>query len=307
VIVSFEGNEDAGVFKINDNLAIVQTVDFITPVVDNPYIYGQIAAANSLSDVFAMGGEVKTALNLIGFDSVHHSKEVLTEILQGGESKVTECNGVILGGHTIETIEMLYGLSVTGFVHPSRVLRNNSVREGDILIITKPIGVGILSTGVKADLVDDKVINEMVKYMSMLNYKASVVANQFDISACTDVTGFGLAAHSYEMTHHKFTIEIEFDKIPILKEALYQASMGIIPGGAYSNQNFMKDKISIKKKLTFEEEILLFDPQTSGGLLLTVNEKDANKFITQLIDEGVESAVAIGYVKKFDENFIKIV
>ena len=165
LIVGFEGNEDAAVYKIDNSLALVQTVDFITPVVDDPYIYGQIAAANSLSDIFAMGAEVKAALNLVGFDSLNHSKEVLNEILKGGESKVVECGGVIVGGHTIETQEMLYGLSVTGFINPNKIFRNNTINIGDIIILTKPIGLGILTTALKADLLNNDTIAEIINIL----------------------------------------------------------------------------------------------------------------------------------------------
>ena len=306
LIVGFEGNEDAGVYKISNDMALVQTVDFITPVVDDPYIYGQIAAANSLSDVFAMGGEVKTALNLIGFDSKHHNNEVLTEILKGGETKVKESGGIIVGGHTIETLEMLYGLSVTGFIHPEKIFRNNSVNEGDIIVLTKPIGTGILTTAVKADLISEKTLKEIVYYMTMLNLTASKIARACNISACTDVTGFGLLGHLFEMSGEKFTIEVNFDSIPYFEESIYQASLGIIPSGAYANKEFLKDKVAIRKNLTFEQDIILYDPQTSGGLLLAINEKASNDLLIKLTDAGI-LAKQIGYVKKLEDNiFLEI-
>ena len=305
LIVGFEGNEDAGVYKINNELALVQTVDFITPVIDDPFIFGQIAAANSLSDIFAMGGEVKTALNLIGFDNKNHKKEVLTEILKGGESKVNECGGIIAGGHTIETVEMLYGLSVTGFISPDNIFRNNTIKEGDVIILTKPIGTGVLTTGIKADLVSEKTVTEIAKSMITLNYKASQIARTFKISACTDVTGFGLLGHLYEMSGEKFTIEVNFDNIPFFQEAFTHASMGIIPSGSYANKEYLKNKISAVKKLTFEEDILLYDPQTSGGLLIAVNEKSSEKIIRNLTDEGIIASI-IAVVTNFSDTFIKI-
>ena len=303
LIVGFEGNEDAGVYKINNDLALVQTVDFITPVVDDPYIYGQIAAANSLSDIFAMGGEVKTALNLIGFDSKHHSSEILIEILKGGESKVKESGGIVVGGHTIETLEMLYGLSVTGFINPGKIFRNNSVKEGDVIVLTKPVGTGILTTAVKADLISEKSLKEIVDSMTMLNLTASQIAKECNVSACTDVTGFGLLGHLFEMTGEKYTIEIDFDSIPYFEESLYQASLGIIPSGAYANKEFLKEKVNLKKELTFEQDILLYDPQTSGGLLLSVNEKESGNLLKKLIDKGI-LAKQIGFVKKSEDHIL---
>lgn len=280
----------------------MQTVDFITPVVDDPYIYGQIAAANSLSDIFAMGAEVKAALNLVGFDSLNHSKEVLNEILKGGESKVVECGGVIVGGHTIETQEMLYGLSVTGFINPNKIFRNNTINIGDIIILTKPIGLGILTTALKADLLNNDTIAEIIKIMSSLNFKASQVAKNFPVSACTDVTGFGLLGHIYEMTSEKCNIEIFFDNIPYVDEAINQASMGIIPSGSYANKDFLEPKVEFKRKLTFEQEMLLYDAQTSGGLLIAINENNAQKLLQSLHNEGVESAAIIAQVNAIPES-----
>ena len=291
LIVGFEGNEDAAVYRINDDLALVQTVDFITPVVDDPFIYGQIAAANSLSDIFAMGAEVKAALNLVGFDSLNHSKEILNEILKGGESKVIECGGVIVGGHTIETQEMLYGLSVTGFIKPDKVFRNNTVKPGDVIILTKPIGLGILTTALKADLLTNETIYEIIEIMATLNFKASQIARRFPISACTDVTGFGLLGHIYEMSGENYNIEIFFEKVPYIKESINQAAMGIIPSGSYANKEFLEPKVEFKKKLTFEQEMLLYDAQTSGGLLIAIKESKSMELLTLLNNEGISSSI----------------
>jgi len=303
LIVGFEGNEDASVYKLNDDLALIQTVDFITPVVDDPFIYGQVAAANSLSDVFAMGGEVKTALNLVGFDSCHHDKEVLSEILRGGESKVKECGGVLAGGHTIETPEMLYGLSVTGIAHPQKIVRNNTLKEGDLIILTKPLGMGILTTAIKADLVGMDVVLKVANILRELNYKASVIARE-KANAMTDVTGFGLLGHLYEMSADKMSIKINFENVPYLKEAIEMASMGIIPAGSYNNQEFLKDKVEKKKELSFEEEMILYDAQTSGGLLISVNEKEAFNMLKQMQDEGIKASIIAEVTKKQDKPLI---
>jgi len=306
LLVGFEGNEDASIYKITDDIALVQTVDFITPVVDDPFVYGQIAAANSLSDVFAMGGDVKTALNLVGFDSCHHSREVLKEILKGGDDKIKECGGVLAGGHTIETPEMLYGLSVTGIVNPDKMIRNNTLVKDDVIILTKPLGMGILTTAIKADLISDEVAGEVAEILRTLNYKASLIARDVGVNAMTDVTGFGLLGHLYEMSGGKFTIEVEFEKVPFLKEAINQASMGIIPAGSYNNQIFVEKYVEFVKELSFEERMILFDAQTSGGLLISLPQEKADEYLKRAQNEGVFAKI-IGNVKEKEEKLIKII
>ena len=306
MLVGFEGNEDASIYKITDDIALVQTVDFITPVVDDPFVYGQIAAANSLSDVFAMGGDVKTALNLVGFDSCHHSREVLKEILKGGEDKIKECGGVLAGGHTIETPEMLYGLSVTGIVNPNKMIRNNTLVKDDVIILTKPLGMGILTTAIKADLVSDEVAGEVAEILRTLNYKASLIAREVGVNAMTDVTGFGLLGHLYEMSGGKFTIEVEFEKVPFIKEALNQASMGIIPAGSYNNQIFVEKYVEFVKDLSFEKKMILFDAQTSGGLLISLSQEKAEEYLKRAQNEGVFAKI-IANVKEKEDKLIKVV
>ncbi len=278
-------------------------MDFITPVVDDPFIYGQIAAANSLSDVFAMGADVKTALNLVGFDSCHHDKEVLKDILAGGEDKVKECGGILAGGHTIETPEMLYGLSVTGVAHPQKIVRNNTIKEGDLIILTKPLGMGILTTAIKADLVGMDVVLKVADILRTLNYKASLIARE-KVNAMTDVTGFGLLGHLYEMSANNYSIEIFFKDVPYLKEAIDMASMGIIPAGSYNNQLFLEDKVEFKTKLKFEEEMILYDAQTSGGLLLSIDENKADELLKELIDSGIDAKIIAQVKAKEDKPLI---
>ena len=290
-------NEDASVYRLDDNRALVQTVDYITPVVDDPYVYGQIAAANSLSDIFAMGADVATALNLVGFDGCNHKAEVLNEILQGGLNKVTECGGVVVGGHTIETPEMTYGLSVAGFVHPQKIYRNNTPRVGDVLILTKPIGMGVLTTGIKADMLNAKVIEKTAEILAQLNYKASIIMREFDVSACTDVTGFGLAGHAYEMSGKNFTLEFDFDAIPILEEAKELANMGIIPAGTYNNKEYLDLHVEVKKE--YKNEIFFYDAQTSGGLLIAVSQCDASRLVKRLKNIGYEYSAIVAVVKKY--------
>jgi len=300
LLVGIETSDDASVYKIDENRALVQTVDYITPVVDDPYMYGQIAAANSLSDIFAMGADVTTALNLVGFDGCNHPKEVLGEILQGGKSKIDECGGLLVGGHTIETPEMTYGLSVSGFVHPQKFYRNNTLRIDDVLILTKPIGMGVLTTAIKADLLDIHVVENVAQILAQLNQKASLAMREFDVSACTDVTGFGLGGHAYEMSGDRFTIDFDFNSIPILEEAKDLAAMGIIPAGTYNNKEYLDLHVDVKKE--FNDEIFFYDAQTSGGLLIAVSQNDAPKLLARLKDIGYEFSAIVANVKKFNKK-----
>ncbi len=304
VLIDLNSSEDAAVYKINNTLAMVQTVDIITPVVDDPYCYGMIAAANSLSDIFAMGAEMKTAMNIVGFDGCHHSKEVLKEMLRGAEDKVKECGGSIVGGHTIETPEMLFGLSVTGFVNPDQIYYNNTPREGDVVVLTKPLGMGILTTALKADMIDDKVVKNITKILSKLNYKASLVMKKYDVSACTDVTGFGLFGHSLEMIGDKFSMRFFAKNIPVIEEAYDMADMGIIPAGTYNNKSYLDDKVEFRTHL--KDDILLFDAQTSGGLLIAISQKDVDKLLRDLKDEGYEDSAIVAMIIKKERKAIVI-
>ena len=281
-------NDDASVFKITDDIALVQTLDFITPVVDDPFIFGQIAAANSLSDVFAMGGRVLNALNIVGFDSCNLSGEILGEILRGGRDKVAECGGVIVGGHTIETQQMYYGLSVTGVVSPNSFWSNNSAREGDVLILTKPLGTGVLSTAIKADLLNSVQIKQAVETMRQLNFYAVDALKGINVTAATDVTGFGFLGHLSEMLNDKISFEIYAGNVPVIAVAREFADMGIIPEGSYKNREFASKFVSV------EADILLYDAQTSGGLLLAVPQSEANSALSRLKDAGYENSAVVG-------------
>jgi selenide,water dikinase len=304
LLVGFEGNEDAGVYRINNELAMVQTVDFITPVVDDPFVYGQIAAANSLSDVFAMGGDAKTALNLVGFDGKNHHTEILTEILRGGMSKASECGAVIVGGHTIETPEMIYVLSCTGFVHPDKILRNNAVHEGDVIILTKPLGLGILITAIKADLLDNATVLKVAETMKTLNYKASLIAREFDAHACTDVTGFGFLGHLREMSGGLKTIEVDSASVPFFTEALSMATMGIIPAGSYANKEYLRSSVRFKNTLNPDLEMILFDAQTSGGLLIAVSPDKASMMVERCNNEGIPAVIVAHVIAQSDSDII---
>ena len=299
-----DSSDDACVYKIDENSALVQTVDIITPVVDDPYFYGQIAAANSLSDIFAMGAKVATGMNIVGFDGCNHPKEILKEILEGGQSKVRECGGIVTGGHTIETPEMLYGLSVSGFVHPNKIYRNNTPRIGDLLILVKPLGMGILTTAIKADMLSDVSIKNIANILSQLNYKASLIMQEYDVSACTDVTGFGLLGHSAEMADNRVTIKFDLDSIPIMPEAKEMADMGIIPAGTYNNMSYLKSKVKYTQEL--DDNIVLYDAQTSGGLLIAVSSKDALKLLERLKDAGYEYSSIVAQIYEKEENILVV-
>ncbi|OPA74412.1 selenide, water dikinase SelD [Campylobacter pinnipediorum subsp. pinnipediorum] len=301
LLTGIKNNEDASVFLINDELALVQTLDFITPVVDDPFLYGQIAAANSLSDIFAMGARVTNALNIVGFDSCNFDTGVLDEIMQGGLDKVKECGGVIVGGHSVQTTEMYYGLSVLGVCHPLKFWANNTAKIGDVLILTKPLGTGVLSTCIKADMLNESQIKEAVDVMSRLNYYAVDAMCDISVNACTDVTGFGFLGHLSEMGRDDISFEIFEKEVPVIQSAKDMADMGFVPAGSYKNRDFCS------KFVNKDVDILFFDAQTSGGLILAVSEKDCKKALQRLIDCGYEDSRIIGVVKQRKNRLIDIV
>ena len=290
MLSSIASNEDASVFRISDDFALVQTLDFITPIVDDPYIFGQIAAANSLSDVFAMGGEVINALNIVGFDDCHFGDEILQEILSGGKSKVVECGGVLVGGHTIKTKEIYYGLSVTGRVNPAKFWSNNTARVGDVLILTKPIGTGVISTAMKAKFLKFDEFAPAIESMIMLNSHAVSALGGLEIHAATDITGFGLLGHALEMINENISFELNLASVVLLPNVQKCLDEGLIPGGSYRNLNY------VKQWCDTEPEVIFADAQTSGGLLIAVSETDAPVALKNLQSAGYESASIIGKV-----------
>lgn len=299
VLVDFSGNEDAGVYQLTPDLALVQTADFITPVVNDPFIYGQIAAANALSDVYAMGGIVKCALNLMMWDSCRIPKDYAKAILEGGLSKIHEAGGALVGGHTIADSEQKYGLSVSGIINPKKIWRNNGAQVGDALILTKPIGMGVLTTALKANMLDTKVQEQIASIMATLNRKACEIASTFDIHACTDITGFGLLGHLSEMLNPKINIQLDSNAIPLVDNAIEFAQMGIIPGGSCGNEQATTSlcSFSLKEYSKFKNvEILLFDAQTSGGLVFALPQNAAKTLCQTLQDNGIEWASIIGAV-----------
>lgn len=304
VLVGFDTSDDAGVYKLSDELALVQTLDLITPVVDDPFTFGQIAAANSLSDVYAMGGTPMTAMNIVCFDNVNLELGVLKEILEGGKDKIKEAGCALVGGHTVEDVQMKYGLSVTGSIHPSKILRNNTAKEGEILITSKAFGIGVLATAMKAGLASEQYAKKAVDTMKQLNDKASKVALKYNASACTDITGFGLMGHLSEMAKG-VTMEIFGSSVPLLDGSMEYAKMGLICGGSYKNRNFLKPLLSYDGA---DEDLamILFDAQTSGGLVFSVSEKDATAAVNQLIDMGYENAAIIGRCIQKEGKAVKV-
>jgi len=306
-LVDRSDNDDSGVYKITDDIAIVQTVDFITPVVDDPYLYGQIAAANSLSDIYAMGAKVDTALNIVAYDNCHLTKEILHEILRGGIDKVREAGGVVLGGHTIEDLEMKYGLSVTGTVHPDKILRNNTIKSGDKIILTKPLGMGVITTSIKADEAPQSAIDKAVFHMSFLNKLASELAVEIGVNAMTDVTGFGLLGHLYEMINTDTSIQLDFNAVPFIEESYELAKMGFFPGGSFRNERYYKPHIENKNDSIPEYKfMLMYDAQTSGGLLISVPQERVNLLLDKLKFAGIEWATIIGEVNDSGLNNIVV-
>lgn len=260
----------------------MQTVDFFPPIVDDPYTFGQIAAANSLSDIYAMGGDPTLSMNLICFPTCL-PMDVMAKIMQGGASKVKEAGAIIAGGHTIEDSEPKYGLCVTGFLHPNQVMKNSECKEGDLLVLTKPLGIGVLTTANKAQLLDEKTYDQMVEAMATLNKYAKDVMMEVGANACTDVTGFGLIGHASEMAKGSgLTIELYSKEVPIIEAAIDFAKMGIIPSGAYSNMVFVRDDVRFAQDVPQYMQDLLVDPITSGGLLISLPEEKAHELVEKL-------------------------
>lgn len=295
LIVGYDKSDDASVYRVSDDLAIVQTLDFFPPIVDDPFLFGQIAAANSLSDIYAMGGEPKLAMNIVCIDK-HKDQEVVQAILRGGYEKAYEAGVVITGGHTIEDEESKYGLSVTGFVNPNRLFLNSTAKEGDVLILTKPLGVGIITTAAIGDMVSADLLSQVYLQMAQLNKTARDLMVRYDIHGCTDVTGFGLLGHAYEMAKGSgLTLHIDVAAVPYYQEAYDMAAMGFVPAGAYRNRDFAAAHVGVKCHTDTPLEDILYDPQTSGGLLIAVAEQDAQALLNDLKSQ-LARVEQIGYV-----------
>lgn len=305
VLADMTGADDAGVYKISDRLALVQTLDFFTPVVDDPTLFGKIAAANALSDVYAMGGTPLTAMNIVGFPVPLVEQGVLTDVLNGAASIVSESGAVIVGGHSIENKEPIFGMSITGQVNPNEIWKNKGARVGDVLVLTKRIGTGIMNNALKADLFPTGTA-QAVASMSTLNRVAAEVAHNFTIHACTDVTGFSLIGHSVEMASaSNVTIHIKTYDIPLFDDVIEAARMGLVPAASYGNRKAITD-VQVDKILDSVWTDILFDPQTSGGLLFSVPATEGADLVKALHDEGVEYATIVGTVESFSGLAVRV-
>ncbi len=296
VLVGFDTADDAGVYQISDDLALVQTVDFFTPMVDDPYTFGQVSATNALSDVYAMGGTPHTALAMVCFPE-NADLDILERILQGGMSKMIEAGCSVIGGHSVKDPEIKFGYAITGSVHPSRVFKNAAAQPGDVLIFTKAIGTGVISTALKRGLAEAAWVEHATRSMTTLNRMAGEVSQRFDVHAATDVTGFGLLGHLREMAlGAKVGIEIVAADVPQLTGALEAIRLGAIPGGLNANRDFVESCTEFSPSIPDDLKTLLFDPQTAGGLLFALPEAEATKLQQALLDAGVAHAARIGRV-----------
>lgn len=297
LLVGFDRSDDASVYKLSEELALVQTVDFFPPIADDPYTFGAIAAANALSDVYAMGGEPKLALNIMAIPK-KMPKEAVHELLRGGYDKVYEAGALITGGHSILDEEPKYGLAVTGFVHPEKLLSNSGAQPGDVLFLTKPIGIGILTTAAKVDMVSEETYAKALQQMMTLNKSARDVIVKYRVHACTDVTGFGLLGHACEMAQGSdVELQLRVDQIDLIPEALELATIGILPEGMYRNRDFAESFVDAGR-VSLAKQDMLYDPQTSGGLLIAVHPEDADAMYADL-KNAVLSAQRIGCVREY--------
>ncbi len=307
VLVGTETSDDATVYKINDETAIVQTLDFFTPIVDDPFDFGAIAAANALSDIYAMGAKPLFALNIVGFPEDILPLSVLEQILKGAHDKASEAGINVLGGHTIEDPEPKYGMVVSGVIHPDKIIKNEGAKPGDAIVLTKPFGTGIISTAIKRGLVDDSLRKEVTALMSELNKTAAEVMEKYEIHSCTDVTGFGLLGHLREMSKaSRCNVNIVFNNIPLIREAKSLAAAGIIPGGTFNNLDFVKNDVDFGS-MTRTNQLLLCDAQTSGGLLVVLSSSIAGAYVEELAGAGVSEAVIIGEFTESGNGRISVI
>jgi selenide,water dikinase len=307
-MVGLDRADDAGVYRISDDLALIQTVDFFTPVVDDPFQFGRIAAANAFSDVYAMGGVPKTAMNLVAFPLQSMDISILRQIIEGGISVIAEAGAVLIGGHSIEDAELKYGLSVTGFIHPDRVLVKQNLHRGDVLILTKPLGTGIISTAMKGGLASVAAVDAITRQMAELNRRAAEIMGHYPVQACTDVTGFGFIGHLAEMVAGSGCgVRVWASEIPILPEAREYAAIGLIPAGAYRNREFRTSMVDVDFGVDPITMDILFDPQTSGGLLICLPKDRAASLVDELLAGGVRAARIVGEVVQGPAERIRVV
>lgn len=299
ILVGIDVSDDAGIYKLTDDIALIQTLDFFTPIVNDPFDFGRIAAANALSDVYAMGGRPLTAMNIVCFPIKDMDKSVLRAILQGGLGIIKKANAAMIGGHSVEDPEIKYGLSVTGIVHPKKFLTNANARPGDLLILTKPLGTGILATALKAGELDKDTTKQITELMATLNKDAAEAVAEVGANACTDITGFGLLGHGLEMAKaSNVGIKIDTRKVPVIHEAKTFASMGLVPGGSYTNQRFCSKHLEVDSSVDPILLDIMSDPQTSGGLLISVPKDKAPSLVQKLTERNTPAASIIGEVVK---------
>ncbi len=296
-LVGFDQSDDAAVYRLSEDVALVHTLDFFPPMVDDPYLFGQIAAANALSDIWAMGGEPKTALNIVCFPE-KMDLEILRRILQGGSEKVLEAGAVLAGGHSIEDVDVKYGLSVTGIVHPERIYTNRGCQVGDVLILTKPLGVGIVCAANRVGEAAPQAVERAIQSMSTLNKYAAEIIRKYPVHACTDVTGFGFLGHLHEMLGGERHAVIFSRAVPVIPEALSYADEFLITGAAQRNRNYLEAHVQFAPQVPFCVEEVLFDPQTSGGLLVSVPQAAAQDLVAELQGLALPSAIVGGIVER---------
>jgi selenide,water dikinase len=307
LLVGIETSDDAGVYRLSPEIALIQTLDFFTPIVNDPYDFGRIAAANSFSDVYAMGGKPLTAMNIVCFPVKEMDKTILRSILEGGLDIIHKAGAVMVGGHSVEDPELKYGLSVTGTVHPEDFLTNARAKPGDLLVLTKPLGTGILATALKGRMLEEKTTIKITELMATLNREAAEVMMEVGVNACTDITGFGLLGHSLEMAKgSKVGIRIYADKVPIISEALTYASMGMVPVGSHLNQKFCSHHLDIDSKIDPLLIDLFGDAQTSGGLFISVPENRCDEFTRKLSEKKVPTVAVVGEVVREPVGVIQI-
>jgi len=307
LLVGLETSDDAGVYRLNPQQALVQTVDFFTPVVDDPYAFGQIAAANALSDIYAMGAKPVTVMNLVSFPVSKLGTEVLARILQGGYAKIKEARALLIGGHSIDDPEPKYGLAVTGLVHPERVLTNAKAKPGDLLVLTKPLGIGIITTGIKRGIAGPDAEAEVVPVMAALNDGAAAAALASDVHACTDITGFGLLGHLHEMMKASgVSAELDAEAVPVLPRVWACIAQKAVPGGTMANLRFLEDKVEFAADVAQDWRLVLADAITSGGLLLAVAPENSGRLLERLRAHGTYAQAVIGRVVPGEPGRIRV-
>lgn len=304
LLIGYDSKDDAAVYRITDDAAIVQTLDFFPPMVDDPYLFGKIAATNALSDVYAMGGDVRTALNIVCFPE-DMDLNILGEIMRGGSEKVMEAGGILAGGHSIADDSVKYGLSVTGVVHPKKMYPNNQGRPGDVLILTKKLGVGIICTANRIHEASEAAMNEAAISMTTLNRRASEICRKYEIHACTDVTGFGFLGHLHEMMDGKHSCQVYAGQVPVMSEALHYAEEFFLTAAAQKNRNHLESYVRFEN-ISFAMEEVLFDPQTSGGLLIAVRSDQAEELLAELQEEGLP-ARTVGKILEKEDTEIYVI